>query len=126
MNLVSNAIKFSQKGDVVKLKCKIIESEADLSIKEPRFLQILKQKTALKYLEVQVKDTGIGIKEEEIPKLFKLFGFLESSKQINTKGIGLGLHITKQIVNMFKGDIICQSKFGIGTTFIFIVALIDQ
>ena len=67
----------------------------------------MKQKSALKYLEEQVKDTGIGIKEEDIPKLFKLFGFLESSKQINKKGIGLGLHITKQIVNMFKDDIIC-------------------
>ena len=73
-----------------------------------------------------MKDTGIGIKEEEIEKLFKLFGFLESSKLINTKGIGLGLHITKYVVNMFKGDLICQSKFGIGSNFIFIVELIDQ
>ena len=58
-----------------------------------------------------------------MPKLFKLFGFLESSKQINTKGIGLGLHITKKIVKMFNGDIICNSKEGIGSNFIFIVPL---
>ena len=38
------------------------------------------------------------MKEEDLPKLFKLFGFLESSKEINTQGIGLGLHITKNIV----------------------------
>ena len=56
-------------------------------------------------------------------KLFQLFGFLESSKHINTKGIGLGLHISKRIVTMFEGNIICRSQLGEGTNFIFIVAL---
>jgi len=41
-----------------------------------------------------VIDTGIGIKEEDQDKLFKLFGFLDSSKELNTKGVGLGLHIS--------------------------------
>ena len=48
-------------------------------------------------LEIQVIDTGIGIKEEDTSKLFNLFGFLEATSEINTKGIGLGLHITKMI-----------------------------
>jgi signal transduction histidine kinase len=47
------------------------------------------------FLEAKVKDTGSGIKAEDIGKLFKLFGFLQSSKQQNTKGIGLGLAIAK-------------------------------
>ena len=56
-----------------------------------------------------VEDTGIGINPKDIPKLFKLFGLLESTKQINTKGIGLGLHITKKITRMFDGEIVCHS-----------------
>lgn len=46
-------------------------------------------------IEVQVKDTGIGIKDEDQKKLFKLFGFIDSTKELNTSGIGLGLHISK-------------------------------
>jgi len=72
---------------------------------------------------VQVEDTGIGIKIEDQLKLFQVFGFLESSKKINTKGIGLGLHISKMIVQQFDGDIICQSTYGKGSNFIFIIAL---
>lgn len=72
---------------------------------------------------MSVEDNGIGIKEEDLPKLFKLFGFLESSKELNTQGIGIGLHVTKKITKMFHGDIICQSEFGKGSKFTFIVVL---
>lgn len=77
----------------------------------------------IQYLECQVKDTGIGIKDEDKPKLFHLFGFLQSGESINPKGIGLGLNITKRITKLFDGDIICRSTQGEGTTFTFIVAL---
>ena len=42
-------------------------------------------------------DNGIGIRQEDMGKLFKLFGFLDTTKELNTKGIGLGLHISKMI-----------------------------
>ena len=45
-------------------------------------------------VQISVIDSGIGIKEEDQDKLFKLFGFLDSSKELNTKGVGLGLHIS--------------------------------
>ena len=54
-------------------------------------------------IEITVKDSGIGIKDEDKDKLFALFGFLESTKELNTKGIGLGLHISKKIVEEFGG-----------------------
>jgi signal transduction histidine kinase len=54
-------------------------------------------------LEIVVADNGIGIKKEDQNKLFKLFGFLEQTKEINVKGIGLGLHICKLIVEQFGG-----------------------
>lgn len=70
-----------------------------------------------------MEDTGIGIRYEDIPKLFKLFGLLETNKEINSKGIGLGLHITKKITKMFNGDIVCQSELGKGSKFTFVVSL---
>ena len=45
-------------------------------------------------IEFIVKDTGVGIKKEDQSKLFKLFGFLDSTQEMNTNGIGLGLHIS--------------------------------
>ena len=70
-------------------------------------------------IQVSVADTGIGITKDAQKKLLKLFGFLDSSKELNTKGIGLGLHISKEIVLQFGGQIVCQSdpQMAKGTTF---------
>ena len=65
-------------------------------------------------------DTGVGIKEEDIPKLFKLFGFVkQEDASINKNGIGLGLVIADLIVQQFGGKIEVSSKFGLGTIFKF-------
>jgi len=77
-------------------------------------------------IEVTVQDTGVGIKEENLQKLFKLFGFLDSTKELNTNGIGLGLHICKMIVEQFGGIITCKSIWGEGTSFILLIALDDS
>ena len=74
-------------------------------------------------LEIQVIDTGVGIKQEDMSKLFKLFGFLDTTKELNTKGIGLGLHISKKIVEQFGGDIFCRSKWGTGSNFTFLMSI---
>ena len=66
-----------------------------------------------------MRDTGIGIKDEDKKHLFKLFGFIDSTKELNTKGIGLGLHISQLITNQFGGRIVCESEFQKGTTFKF-------
>lgn len=50
------------------------------------------------HLEIKVYDTGIGIKNEDKDKLFQLFGKLPDQQNINREGTGLGLHITKQLV----------------------------
>jgi K+-sensing histidine kinase KdpD len=50
------------------------------------------------FLEVQVKDTGMGIKRADKSKLFKLFGFVQTTEDVNTRGIGLGLVISQKIV----------------------------
>jgi|TARA_B110000285_G_scaffold102070_1_gene116135 signal transduction histidine kinase len=74
-------------------------------------------------IEIQVVDQGIGIKNEDMDKLFKLFGFLNRTKEINTKGIGLGLHISKMIVEQLGGDIMCNSEWKKGSTFTYVIAL---
>ena len=66
----------------------------------------------VKKLEIKVKDTGIGIKEEDKSKLFKLFGFLTSTQEINADGIGLGLYICKKIAKKLGGDVTFESEYG--------------
>jgi len=56
-------------------------------------------------LEFKVTDTGIGIKEEDRPKIFQMFGKLEATAQINSTGVGLGLSICKNIIDALSGYI---------------------
>jgi len=72
---------------------------------------------------VTVADTGIGISLEDQSRLFKLFGFLQSSEQLNANGIGLGLVISQNLVQQFGGRIWCESEVGVGTRFIFTIKL---
>ena len=70
-------------------------------------------------LEVSVTDTGIGIKERDLTKLFKFFGKLQSSKNINKGGMGLGLTISKMILQAMQGNIIVESRHKKGSKFTF-------
>jgi signal transduction histidine kinase len=80
LNLQANALKFTNKGSV------------------NIYYTLYRRSNGKSYCEIQIKDSGIGIKDRDHPKLFKLFGFVESTADINTSGIGLGLSITKQMV----------------------------
>ena len=66
-----------------------------------------------------VMDTGIGIKTEDIDKLFKFFGKVESSQRINQGGMGFGLTISKMILSQMHGSISVESTYGQGSTFTF-------
>ena len=59
----------------------------------------------------------MGIKRADQKKLFKLFGFVQTTQAVNTRGIGLGLVISKKIVEMYDGNIGFKSKWGVGSTF---------
>lgn len=103
INLVNNAIKFTDKG-YVKLSVdsrKIDEEKVELIFK--------------------VEDTGIGIKEEELPKLFESFEQLDVKKNYKKEGTGLGLAISKQLVTLMDGKIGVESQYGKGSTFYFSV-----
>jgi signal transduction histidine kinase len=70
-------------------------------------------------LNFEVSDTGLGIKESNLSKLFKVFGTLKMKNGINQHGIGLGLTICKALAEKLGGNISVQSVKGIGTTFSF-------
>lgn len=108
LGLQSNALKFTKKGSVV-VRVQIVFNELNE-----------------KFIEISVKDTGIGIAKKDQKKLFKLFGFVQDSKQMNTKGIGLGLVISEQIVTQFSGSMSFESELDIGSMFTFRFRLDDE
>lgn len=65
MNLVNNSVKFSPNGGTIKVMSKLIKSDDDLTEKDPQFLDAIFKSNAATFLEVQVEDTGIGIKIED-------------------------------------------------------------
>ncbi|MBL7072851.1 MAG: PAS domain-containing protein [Candidatus Omnitrophica bacterium] len=100
MNIVDNAVKFTEKGSIT------ISTSLEDS----------------KNVKVSVKDTGIGIKKNDIPKLFQRFEQL-GRKDGKTGGSGLGLAICKDIVEKHDGRIWIESKIGKGTEFSFILPI---
>lgn len=100
-NLISNAIKFTKKGSI------ILTIEENFRYDEDIFLQF------------SVKDNGIGIKEEDMNLLFKSFNQLNNSYSREYSGTGLGLALSKQLVEMLGGEIWAESKKDHGSIFSF-------
>ena len=119
-NLVSNAIKFTEENGKVTVEVEEITTE---SLHQSIIMLNTEDKTSLKgnYIKISVKDTGIGIKEEDIPKVFDKFQQIESSLSRTVGGTGLGLPIAKQLVEKHGGKIWLKSEFQKGTTFSFII-----
>jgi PAS domain S-box-containing protein len=95
-NLLSNAVKFTASGGKVELRACRLETN---------------------HLAVLVRDTGIGIKAEDISQLFVEFAQLDSGAARRFDGTGLGLALTKKIVEFQGGSVAVQSEFGKGSTF---------
>ena len=95
INLIGNAIKFTKEGSV------------RLHISRPDE----------NHWEIQVSDTGIGIPKEEHALIFEPFRQLDSSVTRDNRGVGLGLSITKQLVDLMHGRIVVDSEPGMGSTF---------
>lgn len=98
-NLLTNAIKYTDRGEIV-LTCKCINEKDTCN------------------LIISVKDTGRGIKADNINKLFSKFERLDIEKDTTAEGTGLGLAITKSFVDMIGGTINVQSQFGEGSLFV--------
>jgi signal transduction histidine kinase len=94
-NLVSNAINYSPDGGEVRISA--------ISCGD--------------YLEVEVKDQGIGIEAEELPKIFDKFYRVKSPKTRQVIGTGLGLALVKGLIEAHRGSVDVDSEVGAGTTF---------
>ena len=75
------------------------------------------------FLKTEVSDSGVGMKQEDLKLLFQHYGKLEDKSHINKGGLGLGLIISKSICEKLGGSIHVYSQLGVGTTFVFTIAL---
>ena len=125
LNLLSNALKFTPNKGSVKICCRMIRKKADLHHGKdfPEIVRLVSNMGVNGMLEVAIIDTGIGIKKSDCGKLFQLFGFIDTSAKLNTRGIGLGLHICRMICMQMGGNIFCKSQKDKGSTFVFVIAL---
>jgi len=96
-NLIANAINYNKEGGNVHI------SGADEG----------------EFLKIEIADTGVGIKEENMPSLFERFRQFDRVPGSGPKGTGLGLAITKSLVEMHGGKIWAESKYGVGSKFVF-------
>lgn len=96
-NLISNAAKYSQKESFIAIKCEKRAGE----------------------LVVSIEDEGIGIKENNIPKLFDRFFRVDSPVTQTIAGFGVGLYICAEVIERHKGKIWAESRYGVGSTFYF-------
>ena len=100
-NLLSNAVKFTPDGGSVHVMAKKI--------------------TGAQEVEISIEDTGIGIKLNDLPKLFKEFSQLDSVYDKKYEGTGLGLALTKKLVELHGGRIQVSSQYGKGSIFTFVI-----
>jgi len=104
-NLLGNAIKFSKPGGgTVTIRTK---KEGDMA-------------------KFSVSDTGIGIKEKDMVRLFRTFEQLDTGSTRRYGGTGLGLVVSKKLVDLIGGSISVESKFGEGSTFTFILPIVGK
>lgn len=98
LNILTNSIKYTRQGFIdFRVSC-IINGE-------------------ICRLIISVEDSGIGIKQENISKLFSKFERLDLDKNITIEGTGLGLAITKKLIELMQGTIVVQSEYGKGSKF---------
>lgn len=115
-NLLRNAFKYTKEGSI-KLTVQTVEFE---ELKRRGFGREKLENRLLRPLLFVVEDTGIGIKEKNVELIFEPFQKCDPNTEFY-KGMGLGLSIAKNIIDLFGGDIIVQSKLGSGTIFSFYI-----
>lgn len=98
LNIVSNAIKYTKDGYVQIRVSSFVEKE--------QF-----------YLKFVVKDTGIGIEEKNLDRIFESFERVDTAKNIGVEGTGLGLAIVKNMITLLGGGVSVESEYGVGSVF---------
>ena len=117
-NLLSNAIKFTKAGGNIDISTKLVNSN---DITCPSCFEEELKSLSGNYIQVCVKDNGIGIDEENLPKIFDQFKQVESSLLREVGGTGLGLPIVRKILDAHNGAIWVDSKVNEGSSFYFVL-----
>jgi len=102
INLVGNAVKFTDRG-WIEIRVRVGQKEG--------------------MVEVSVKDSGLGIKNEDMGRLFKAFSQVFEDDRAKQEGTGLGLYLSKKIIDLLQGKIWAESVYGQGSEFIFTLPL---
>ncbi|MCR4792912.1 MAG: response regulator [Lachnospiraceae bacterium] len=102
-NILTNAVKYTEKGSIT------LSVGSHPASSQPGHVMI----------DVSVSDTGIGIKEEDIQKLFSKFERIEEKRNRNIEGTGLGLNITRSLLECMGSELNVKSEYGKGSTFSF-------
>ncbi len=134
-NLLSNAVKFTPDGGEVNLEARMVDCVIRKGRRnnDPERLQVIKDRVkgknvhnrkSRKCLQISVSDTGIGIKSEDQGQIFNPFEQVENSASRRFQGTGLGLSLSKSLVELQGGSIWVESEGeGKGSTFIFTIPL---
>ena len=104
INLLGNAVKFTDRGEITLYISKVDEI----------------------FYRIEVRDTGIGLTKEQVGKLFRSFSQADGSTTRKCGGTGLGLTISKQLVELMGGKIWVESEIGVGSVFIFEIPLEER
>ncbi|HBA88571.1 MAG TPA: hybrid sensor histidine kinase/response regulator [Geobacter sp.] len=123
-NLLSNAVKFTPDGGIIRVTAQRT-SLSDMRA-AGKYLQGERQPEAEDFVEITVEDSGIGIKREDIPKLFREFSQLDSPCNKEYKGTGLGLALTKRLVELHGGQVGVESEIGKRSRFFFAIPLLQE
>jgi PAS domain S-box-containing protein len=110
-NLVSNAVKFTEEGEV-----SVVVNPSRTSPNDPDEHLLL----------ISVRDTGIGFAKRDLPRLFRTFSQLDSSRVRRFGGVGLGLAIARRLVELMDGELRVESKKGEGSLFSFCLPLVPH
>ncbi len=120
-NLVSNAVKFTPEGGRISVEANLVGENDVLYF--TKYKDICPKKDSC--LRLSVTDTGIGIKKEDHERIFSEFEQVDSSFSRRYEGTGLGLALTKKLVELHGGDIFVESEENRGSTFTVILPLFD-
>ncbi|MCQ2081421.1 MAG: ATP-binding protein [Lachnospiraceae bacterium] len=100
INILNNAIKFTKEGKI------------------DFFIRVLEKKGGMVTLQFEIKDTGIGIKKEDMERIFDSFARFDINNNYSVEGRGLGLAIAKGYIDLMGGTIEVKSEYGVGSSFI--------
>jgi two-component system chemotaxis sensor kinase CheA len=121
LNVIDNAVKYTEQGSV-SVSVRIREGErreatGDRENEGESLSPHASRLTPHSFVEFEIKDTGIGIPKEELPRIFEMFSQVKGARTKSSSGVGLGLHIVKEFTEMLGGDARVASEEGKGSTF---------